>query len=287
MSLLQKVDPEFVVIFGLLHPRKCPNAFREPESFQKCQDVGSCWMMLPDVVVLLNSKKTAVFSELCCWIMSLKRAKSANDTITNAVFGFIREHEKKQSVMAPALIKDTFTFIGDNSAMSIKLTEGNTVAELEPCYCERGIYGNMEVDIADESISEYVWTLQFIERQSITIWNLYYWKIGLADIGKSDIEFGMYIRPDRSHVARIIVGGISKRSKQIPSLDPHAKEYVVQMRLDIIGKKLSFVVNGASAVILQGSNALDTFLLRKSKLCVRFGYGTKMVKLLDFSIRQR
>ena len=221
--------------------------------------------------------------------MSLKRAKNANNTFKNAVFGFIREHEKEQSVMAPTMIKylilnyylieETFT---DNGASGVKLTEGNTVAETVPPFI---ISGNIQVDVTDESISEYIWTLQFITTQSMRIGDNEYWKIGLAD-GTPGIMFGVMMSLSLSW-AMPIVRGHGKQGEKVPTLDRQAKEHVVQMRLNTIVKTLLFVVNGQTACILLGPNGLDAFLQRKSKLCVRFSGGTKMVKLLDFSIKQR
>lgn len=103
--------------------------------------------------------------------MSLVRAKQANDVFKRTVFGFVREHEKKESINAPEIVKyfvlnyylltDKFT----NNGKCIDLEEGETVAKLNDVVgniysADYAVLGSTEVGHLDEKIRECHWSLQ-------------------------------------------------------------------------------------------------------------------------------
>ena len=91
--------------------------------------------------------------------MSLKRAKGANVAFTISVFGYLREHEKDESISVPAMIKYLIlnyyllkeTIEEDPCAVQ-KDDRNVTVTN---SYALEFRYGGIEIDPQDESIAEY------------------------------------------------------------------------------------------------------------------------------------
>ena len=108
-------------------------------------------------------------------MMSLKRLKTANKQFKYSVFGYLRDHEKKQSINIPEMIKyiclnyylltEKFTKHGD--AMSLNESK-DTVQKNDNIDVVNSVYGDVPIDIKDESIIEYEW--KFKIEGDLSLW---------------------------------------------------------------------------------------------------------------------
>lgn len=261
-------------------------------AMNKLQDYGNnCQFENCKILLFLLSFQTDTL------IMSLRRAKNANDIFKDAVFGFTREHEKKERIMVPAMIKYLVltyylldeSFASDDSAR-IKLTEENTVAEAQQYTKKYGKYGDRQFgcllrgmfQIGDSmnDISECKWTLRF-KQQPINV------KIGLMqDSWHSDsVHFGAEL----AHRAMSIVNGQSPwdvNRDPLPWNHGATKEYVVQMCLNIKRKELLFYANGVLVIQLKKSYYfMDQWDLQTCRLGIELNESTNYVKLVEFSTK--
>ena len=112
-------------------------------------------------------------------IMSLKRAKTADTTTKDIVFGFIRNHEKSESVSAPEMIKYLIlnyyllrdAFDTKDKGSVIELSDNSrlatfTGAQMADSSINRLVFGEIPILDEFEGLVKYRWTLK-IEKKRI------------------------------------------------------------------------------------------------------------------------
>ena len=109
--------------------------------------------------------------------MSLKRATTANAQVKNVVFGFIRNHEKREFISVPDMIKYLIlnyyllreAFGNPGNKAPFKLSDDLTVATFDPrnpgvlWSFTRPIVGRLPINYVFEGVAEYRWTLEIVQ----------------------------------------------------------------------------------------------------------------------------
>ena len=217
--------------------------------------------------------------------MWVKRAKSANALFTNTVFGFIRKHEKAESIQVPQMIK--YLILNDYLLKETIETYPCGIKELDQYASARFHYGSIKIDPQDESIAEYEWTLHL---QS-SPW-------GIADnslIGlvMCPVQYTPSDLPDRvygimcSHKHYFYVIGSLFDPQYIGMKSARAKTVV--MTFNVVNKDLLFDINGGEYCFkLKESDGVNGLKVGKCRLLVDLlGLSSDAVTLGNFSIKQR
>lgn len=108
--------------------------------------------------------------------MSLKRATTANRIIKDTVFGFIRNHEKGESISAPEMIKylilnyyllkDVFDPVDKSSIF--ELDDDLRLAKFNASRGANGfVFGQLPINDGFEGIAEYRWTLEIVQASGL------------------------------------------------------------------------------------------------------------------------
>lgn len=240
-------------------------------------------------------------------IMSVKRADRAAVTIKSIVFGFVREHEEKETINAPAIIKylilnyylleerfqehEKCIELKQNGSIAFRhcdnvmhLVDGEDRTQYDFSFHYAKTYGLTEISDVDEGIAEYEWTIQVNSEEKC-------FAVGLTtmnDPEMNDPELWKYTFPsgmdgvliDAQCDWRKLVRGIPTRDKNMDGkLYPI---HPVQMRLNMLRKELSFYTNGQLICKIGES---DGFYVDKSRLILMLIKEGDSAKLTGFRIK--
>ena len=235
--------------------------------------------------------------------MSLKAATEASSEFRNAVFGFVREHENRESMNVPAIIKYlvlNYYFLNEALFAPGKLIalDEDSVARRIPDVGpqsprrSRCVFGSIEIGDKNDGIEEYRWTLRMIRPTN--------------DFGLSTFWIGLGMTVDavvegHDEITSMFGLGILRSPPGMTNswlgcklIDDECEDYVeipdlgfdeqIQMCLNMERKELSFHIQGTCVFILDEANG---FKEGKLRLMVEMMELVATVQLMDFSIRHR
>ena len=230
-------------------------------------------------------------------MMSLKRAKKANVSFKNAVFGFVREHEKKKSIAAPEIVKylilnyylltDKFREHGDGVQVKeeciIVASNPNTLISNGPC-SSLSAFGDIETGDKNEGIDQYEWTL----RVNLNNKRFSRFFVGLTldpteqatpTAGLPFGTSGIGILPNLK-VAMVI----NSEGRFYPLKWKSDEKCIIRMRLSVGKKELSFYGN-EQFIFKMGES--DGFEIGKFRLFVSLRSNVNTLELIDFAIKHK
>lgn len=233
--------------------------------------------------------------------MSLKRAKTADGTFNKTVFGFIRQHEKSESMNVPTMIKylilnyylleDMFEHHGkcmrleDNNLTVCRHCEDNIhdedYGDQNPSYHYAVAYGRTAVGDLEECIAEYEWTIQLKCDQNC-------FTVGLGKITQErngySFPLGMFgvlffDGVDGIRWQGIVQGVPNRRNELLKSRHVNC----VKIRMNMVNAELSFFVDEKLVVTF---GEADGFKIGNFRLVAMLIAQGDSAKLSEFKIRQ-
>ena len=222
--------------------------------------------------------------------MSLKRVKSANKHFKFSVFGYLRDHEKQESINIPMMIKyiclnyylltDKFTKCGNQ----ITLHDDNHIAiDIEKC---NTAYGEIIINDKDTSIGLYEWTFN-VKLGSSWI------GIGIDSSNKEKINSDFTVN-DSSFCAVLFDVGTGKAhawynqeakatQRDCPLNMNEVSEERITMILDVFDRTLKFERNGQLLEIC----IYNIDMNKDYHMAVGMGFFQQTVKLTKFMIQHK
>lgn len=239
--------------------------------------------------------------------MSLRRAKHANYLFKDTAFGFVREHERAESINAPAIVKylilnyylltDKFT----NNGKGIDIEDVETVAK-----CKRdsdtkslaglSVLGAIEVGYLDEGIQTYQWSLKIKGDAAIGIVSQQYYQdeiglnnalvprfgtVGLLKFIKSEYDnllpstlFGTVV-DDQGHI-------VESCCFELPDI---SEEDMIQIRVDLKAHEVGWYIKDKCIWKIGKANGFKIGICRL--LANLTDSHRTEITLKDFSIKQR
>ena len=224
------------------------------------------------------------------------RAKGALATFKNTVFGFLREHEKKDSSNYPAIIK---YLILNYYLLEEKFHENdqcidlskNGLAAYRRCieavhesdahrFHWGTVHGVMEISDGEEGISEYEWVIQ-VNR------NMQHIAVGLATIDSPKHHF--YSFPSGMYGMMVDNGPYYHSIKQgALGCGMNGPDYIntLHMRLNLVYEELSFSINKGYGHCPIRIGKCDGFKMDKYRLIIMLQQEPDFVVLKEFKIKQ-
>lgn len=229
--------------------------------------------------------------------MSLKRAREASAEFKDPVFGFVREHEKKECIKVTAMIKYlvlNYYFLNETfvePGRHIELNEGSVAKCISSeCGDVRGecVFGSIDVNGPDDGIGEYKWTFR-ISMPPGPPPNSF--KLPMT------LRIGLSATPNQKNplVSGICFNRCSEHLCATGTVDSFGGVEIgrfnldeeVQMMFETANKKLSFHVNGRCVHHLGRGDYFKGFGTEKLRLMIRmYGRGFS-VQLINFYIKHR
>lgn len=212
--------------------------------------------------------------------MSLIRAKSANAAFTYTAFGMVREHEKKESINVPEMMKYlilNYYLLDDTFKPSdgIKLKQFDKVAlslsQFSP------VTGSIVINEGDEEIAEFEWKLKVrlvanaTNRLVIGVDNPTSATRGMFCFDST----GMWYCREYTHID----------SKRKACFMPTREIIGITMRLHLSTKTLSFESDGIRIFECE-LNKDGNFAVKECRLSIIFGTKGMTAEIVDFAIKQ-